>query len=441
MAPLTYSQINQDILRTVAPPGRRYFSALALVMAVLGVGALAWIHQIYTGLGVAGYHSGVKWAVYITNFVFWVGIAHSGTLISAILYLFRARWRASISRSAEAMTVFAVMTAGLFPLIHIGRPWFFYWLIPYPNQRGLWINFRSPLIWDVFAVGTYFTVSAIFLYVGMIPDLAAARDHTTGLRRHLYSLLALGWQGTGRQWKHFSSLYLFLAALATPLVISVHSVVSWDFAVSIMPGWHSTIFAPYFVAGAILSGLAMLLVLTIPMRKLMNLEQYITVRHLEQVAKLIIVTSLIVTYAYACEFFIAWYSNNPYEQHAFWYRALGGYKLPFWIMVSCNSLVPLTLLFKKMRTNLKVLFVAAILINVGMWLERFVIITGSLSQNFQPSYFADKVYSPTWVEIAITVGSFAWFFFWFLLFVKNFPPVPMSELKEALPAPRSDAHA
>ncbi|MEE8200083.1 MAG: NrfD/PsrC family molybdoenzyme membrane anchor subunit, partial [Candidatus Acidoferrales bacterium] len=241
MAPLTYSQVNQDILRTVAPPGRRYFSALALVMAVLGVGALAWIHQIYTGLGVAGYHSGVKWAVYITNFVFWVGIAHSGTLISAILYLFRARWRASISRSAEAMTVFAVMTAGLFPLIHIGRPWFFYWLIPYPNQRGLWINFRSPLIWDVFAVGTYFTVSAIFLYVGMIPDLAAARDHTTGLRRHLYSLLALGWQGTGRQWKHFSSLYLFLAALATPLVISVHSVVSWDFAVSIMPGWHSTI--------------------------------------------------------------------------------------------------------------------------------------------------------------------------------------------------------
>ncbi len=441
MAPLTYSQVNRDILRTVAPPGRRYFSALALVMAVLGVGALAWIHQIYTGLGVAGYHSGVKWAVYITNFVFWVGIAHSGTLISAILYLFRARWRASISRSAEAMTVFAVMTAGLFPLIHIGRPWFFYWLIPYPNQRGLWINFRSPLIWDVFAVGTYFTVSAIFLYVGMIPDLAAARDHTTGLRRHLYNLLSLGWQGTGRQWKHFSSLYLFLAALATPLVISVHSVVSWDFAVSIMPGWHSTIFAPYFVAGAILSGLAMVLVLTIPMRKLMNLEQYITVRHLEQVAKLIIVTSLIVTYAYACEFFIAWYSNNPYEQHAFWYRALGGYKLPFWIMVFCNSLVPLTLLFKKMRTNLKVLFVASILINVGMWLERFVIITGSLSQNFQPSKFADQVYSPTWVEIPITAGSFAWFFFWFLLFVKNFPPVPMSELKAALPAARSDAHA
>ncbi|MFQ5723060.1 MAG: NrfD/PsrC family molybdoenzyme membrane anchor subunit [Terriglobia bacterium] len=441
MAELTYSQVNQDILRTVAPPGRRYFSALALVMAVLGVGALAWIHQIYTGLGVAGYHSGVKWAVYITNFVFWVGIAHSGTLISAILYLFRARWRASISRSAEAMTVFAVMTAGLFPLIHIGRPWFFYWLIPYPNQRGLWINFRSPLIWDVFAVGTYFTVSAIFLYVGMIPDLAAARDHTTGLRRHLYNLLSLGWQGTGRQWKHFSSLYLFLAALATPLVVSVHSVVSWDFAVSIMPGWHSTIFAPYFVAGAIFSGLAMVLVLTIPMRKLLNLEQYITVRHLEQVAKLIIVTSLIVTYAYACEFFIAWYSNNPYEQHAFWYRALGGYKLPFWIMVFCNSLVPLTLLFKKMRTSLKVLFVASILINVGMWLERFVIITGSLSQNFQPSYFADRVYSPTWVEIAITAGSFAWFFFWFLLFVKNFPPVPMSELKEALPAARRDAHA
>ncbi len=440
MAELTYSQISQDILRTVAPPGRKYLSAVALVMMVLGLGALAWLHQIYTGLGVAGYHSGVKWAVYITNFVFWVGIAHSGTLISAILYLFRARWRAAISRSAEAMTVFAVMTAGLFPLIHIGRPWFFYWLIPYPNQRGLWINFRSPLIWDVFAVGTYFTVSLIFLYVGMIPDLAAARDHTGGLRRRLYRLLSLGWQGTDRQWKHFSSLYLFLAALATPLVVSVHSVVSWDFAISIIPGWHTTIFAPYFVAGAIFSGLAMVLTLIIPMRKLLNLEGYITVRHLEQVAKLIILTSLIVSYAYVCEFFIAWYSDNLYEQHAFWYRALGGYRLPFWVMVFCNSLVPLAFLSKRVRTNLKALFVGSILINVGMWLERFVIITGSLSQNFQPWYYADQVYRPTWVEISITLGSFAWFFFWFLLFVKNFPPVPMSELKELLPAGRSEGH-
>ncbi|MCH6554747.1 MAG: polysulfide reductase NrfD [Acidobacteria bacterium] len=435
MAEPTYSKVNRDILRTIAPPGGKYYAALLFVLAVLAGGSYAWMVQIYTGLGVAGYNRGIQWAVYITNFVFWVGIAHSGTLISAILFLFRARWRTSISRIAEAMTVFAVMTAGLFPLIHIGRPWLFYWLIPYPNQRGLWVNFRSPLIWDVFAVGTYFTVSAIFLYVGLIPDLAAARDHAHGWRRTLYQFLSLGWQGTHRQWFHFGSLYLFLAALATPLVISVHSVVSWDFAMTLVPGWHSTIFPPYFVAGAIFSGLAMVLTLGIPLRKFLHLEEYITNKHFENVAKLIIVTSLIVSYSYVCEFFIAWYSGNIFEKHAFWYRAFGHYGPLFWVMLSCNSIIPMALFFQKIRANMKVLFVVSLLANVGMWLERFIIITGSLSQSYQPWYWAGSVYKPTWVEVSITAGSFAWFLLWYLLFVKLFPSVPMTEIKESLPPP------
>ncbi|MFQ5776754.1 MAG: NrfD/PsrC family molybdoenzyme membrane anchor subunit [Terriglobia bacterium] len=432
MAELSYAKVNRDILGTLAPPGRKYLAALALVMIILGWAAYAWILQIYTGMGVAGYSNAIRWAVYITNFVFWVGIAHSGTLISAILFLFRARWRTAISRSAEAMTVFAVMTAGLFPLIHIGRPWYFYWLMPYPNQRGLWINFRSPLIWDVFAIGTYFTVSALFLYVGMIPDIAAARDHTRGWRRPLYTVLSLGWQGTHREWLHYGSLYGFLAALATPLVISVHSVVSWDFAMSIVPGWHSTIFAPYFVAGAIFSGLAMVLTLVIPLRKFLGLEAYITTRHFDNLGKLIILTSLIVTYSYVAEFFTAWYSGNIFERHAYWYRAFGHYQPLFLLMIFCNSLVPLSLFARKLRTNVKVLFVVSLLINVGMWLERFIIITGSLAQEYDPWYWTQGVYHPSWVEVAITLGSFAWFLMWFLLFVKNFPAVPMSEIKESL---------
>ncbi|MFB3153941.1 MAG: NrfD/PsrC family molybdoenzyme membrane anchor subunit, partial [Candidatus Acidiferrales bacterium] len=374
MAEPTYSKVNQDILRTIAPPGGKYYAALLFVLAVLAWGSYAWMVQIYTGLGVAGYNRGIQWAVYITNFVFWVGIAHSGTLISAILFLFRARWRTSISRIAEAMTVFAVMTAGLFPLIHIGRPWLFYWLIPYPNQRGLWVNFRSPLIWDVFAVGTYFTVSAIFLYVGLIPDLAAARDHAHGWRRTLYQFLSLGWQGTHRQWFHFGSLYLFLAALATPLVISVHSVVSWDFAMTLVPGWHSTIFPPYFVAGAIFSGLAMVLTLGIPLRKFLHLEEYITNKHFENVAKLIIVTSLIVSYSYVCEFFIAWYSGNPFEQDAFYNRAFGEYWWASWTMLLCNGALPFLLWIRKVRRSIPVLFVISLFVNLGMWFERFVII-------------------------------------------------------------------
>ncbi len=428
----TYGRIHTDVLRTLAPPGRRYYAALALVGAVLAWAVYAWSVQLARGLGVAAFQRGVFWAVYIMNFVFWIGIAHSGTLISAILYLFRARWRAAISRTSEAMTVFAVLTAGLFPIIHLGRPWYFYWLIPYPNPRGLWVNFRSPLMWEVFAVGTYFTVSVVFLYVGLIPDLAAVRERTTGWRRRLYRLLSLGWRGTAAEWRHYRSAYLLLAALATPLVVSVHSVVSWDFAMALVPGWHSTIFAPYFVTGAIFSGLAMVLTLTIPLRRLLGLEAYITDRHLENVARLIVVTSLIVTYAYVCEFFMAWYSGNAFEQAVFRERALGTYAPLFWPMVFCNSVVPLTLLARRVRTNVRVLWVVALLVNVGMWLERFVIITGSLSFDYEPWYWADAVYRPRWVEYSITAGSFAWFLLWFLLFVKHFPAVPMAEVKEAL---------
>lgn len=333
------------------------------------------------------------------------------------------------------MTVFAILTAGLFPLIHLGRVWYFYWLIPYPNQRGLWVNFRSPLLWDVFAVSTYFTVSVIFLYIGMVPDLAAVRDRAKGLRRTLYRALSLGWQGTDRQWRHYRGAYGFFAALATPLVVSVHSVVSWDFAMSIVPGWHSTIFAPYFVSGAIHSGLAMVTVLLIPLRRAFRLEEYITLRHFENLAKLIIVTGLIMGYSYATEFFIAWYSGGLSEKAVFLYRAVGDYALLFWLMILFNSIAPLFLFFKRIRTSLPALFVIALLINLGMWLERFVIITTSLTHEYDPYSWGLGVYHPTWVEYSITAGSFAWFFFWFLLFIKLFPSVSIVEVKEQLAPP------
>ena len=427
---MTYAKINADILRTLQPPGTTYYGALGLVAVVLSFGIYAFAQQWQHGLGVAGYEHPILWGVYITNFVFWVGIAHSGTLISAVLFLFRAKWRTSVARAAEAMTVFAVMTAGLFPIIHIGRPWFFYWLIPYPNERQLWVNFQSPLIWDVFAITTYLTVSAMFLFLGLIPDIAAVRDRCTDWRKPFYQALALGWRGSTRQWIHHAALYGFFAALATPLVVSVHSVVSWDFAMSILPGWHSTIFAPYFVAGAIFSGLAMVITLLIPLRKLLGLEEYITVWHFENLAKLIIVTSLIIGYAYVTEFFIAWYSGSPFEQGTFYDRMFGQYRMFTWVMFTCNVIIPLGFFWKRVRTNLIALFVVSIFINIGMWLERYVIIVTSLSHDFDPANWSG-VYQPTWVEGAITAGSFAFFSFFFLLFIKNFPSISITEMKES----------
>ncbi|MFH1143379.1 MAG: NrfD/PsrC family molybdoenzyme membrane anchor subunit [Candidatus Eisenbacteria bacterium] len=434
-----YDRVESDALSAMRRPGRLYWVSLGLAAACFAGGMGLWLYQILNGMGVAGIRHPVGWGVYITNFVFWVGIAHSGTLISAVLFLFRARFRSSFNRSAEAMTVIAVMTAGLFPLIHLGRSWFFYWLLPYPNQRLLWVNFRSPLIWDVFAVSTYFTVSLIFFYVGTIPDLAGLRGKVAGVRRWIYRVLSLGWTGTPRQWNHYGQLYLFLAALATPLVISVHSIVSWDFAMSIVPGWHTTIFAPYFVAGAIFSGTAMVMTLAIPMRRILHLEAYITRDHFESIAKILLFTSLIVTYAYIVEFALAFYSGHVAEIQHFTYRATGDYRVLFGIMILCNVLLPLTLFVRRLRRSLGYLFALSLLVNVGMWVERFVIIVSALAKEYEP--YSWGIYTPRPIEIGITIGSFGMFFTLFLLFTKALPVLSLTEVKERGPEPAAGTAA
>jgi molybdopterin-containing oxidoreductase family membrane subunit len=423
-----HQAVEHDVLSAMKQPGLVYWGTLLVTATCFALGMGLWLYQMIIGMGVSGLNNPVGWGVYITNFVFWVGIAHSGTLISAVLYLFRARFRNSINRAAEAMTVFAVMTAGLFPLIHLGRSWFFFWLLPYPNERLLWVNFRSPLMWDVFAVSTYFTVSSVFFYVGMIPDFAIAKRFHTGVRKWVYGFLSLGWKGTFQQWKHYGKLYMFLAAFATPLVVSVHSVVSWDFAMSVLPGWHTTIFAPYFVAGAIFSGTAMVITLVVPMRKIFKLERYIKIDHFESLGKIILVTSLIIGYSYVVEFCLAIYSGNVYEAGAFINRAVGPYRLWYWIMVACNAVIPLTLFVKKWRRNLAFLYVISIFVNIGMWLERFVIIVTSLSKDFDP--YSWGLYKPSLVEAGITLGRFGVFFTLFLLFTKFLPVIAISELKE-----------
>jgi molybdopterin-containing oxidoreductase family membrane subunit len=431
-----FARINADILRTLEPPTRVWYAMMAVVLAVLSCGIVALIYQIRTGLGVTGYANSVYWAVYITNFVFWVGIAHSGTLISAILFLFRSRWRTTVYRVSEMMTVFAVMTAGLFPLIHLGRIWKFYYLLPYPNSREIYPDFQSPLIWDTFAVSTYFTISSTFLFMGLVPDIAAARDSAQpGTFRHrLWSVLSLGWQGTDREWKHFNRGYLFLAAFAAPLVLSVHSVVSWDFASALVPGWHSTIFAPYFVAGAIFSGVAMVITLVVPMRKWFGLEDYLNENTFDNMAKLIVLTSTIVTYAYLVEFFLAWYSGSPFEKSTFWDRVAGPYWWAGWIMLICNSVVPLVCWSRRVRRSIMAMFVVSIFINIGMWFERFVIIVQSLQHDFLPSAWG-SYRGPTWVEYSITAGSFAWFLMYFLIAIKFLPSISVNEVKELPPEP------
>ncbi|MBW2279568.1 MAG: polysulfide reductase NrfD [Deltaproteobacteria bacterium] len=426
--PTSPEDYNEGILAVLAPPSPIYVVAVLTMMGLVGAGAAALAYQTYAGMGVTGLMHPVMWGVYITTFVFWVGIAHAGTLISAILYLFRAKWRNAINRGAEAMTVFSVITAGLFPLIHIGRLWKFYFMLPYPNQRGLWTNFKSPLEWDVFAVGTYTIISILFFAVGLIPDIAAARDRITDWRRHLYGVLALGWRGTAEQWRHHSRAVLHLSGLATPLVLSVHSVVSWDFAMSLVPGWHTTIFAPYFVAGAIFSGMAMVITVLVPVRKAFSLERFIRAEHFDNMGKFIVLTSTIVGYAYAVEYFMAWYSANPYEQMSFWHRAFGDYWWATWIMITCNVIVPLPLWLKRFRLNITWMWCTSILINIGMWFERFVIITTGLSHEYDPAAWG--YYTPSWVELTILVASFAHFFMWFLLFLRMFPVIAIQEVKE-----------
>lgn len=430
----SYKDINDKVLSTLSSPKRIYWVFVGLAFSCILIGAACWAYQIATGLGAAGINHPVMWSTYLINFVFWVGIAHSGTLISAILYLFKAPWRTPLARSAEAMTVFAVSVAGLFPLIHLGRVWIVYWILPYPNQRNLWPNFQSPLVFDVIAISTYLTVSFLFWYTGLFPDLAIVRDNSTGLRKKIYGLLSFGWTGSHRQWNHYGTAYLLFAALATPLVISVHSVVSWDFALGIVPGWHSTIFAPYFVAGAIHSGLAMVLTLLIPMRRIFGYERILNMDVLENVAKTILLTGVIMGYSYATEYFIAWYSGNVVERDIFHWRATGHYTIGFWIMIICNAVVPLALFVKKLRRNIVSLFAISILINIGMWYERYVIILSSPGHEFDP-YSWGLYFGPTWVEWGIMLGSFGIFFFLFLLFAKFLPSVSLVELKEDLREP------
>ncbi len=395
------------------------------------------LYLIWEGIGIWGLNIPVGWGWAIVNFVFWVGIGHAGTLISAILFLFRQKWRTSINRFAEAMTLFAVICALIFPGIHVGRIWVAYWMIPVPNQMLMWPNFRSPLLWDIFAVGTYFTVSLLFWYTGLIPDLATMRDRAkTKLRKMVLGIFSLGWRGGNRQWQHYEMAYLLLAGLSTPLVLSVHSVVSTDFATSVIPGWHTTIFPPYFVAGAIFSGFAMVSTLAIITRKIYGLENFITINHLEKMNKIMLVTGMMVGYSYGCEYFIAWYSGNEYERFAFINRAFGPYAWAYWTMISCNVLVPQIFWSKKMRTSIPVMFVAALLINVGMWFERFVIVVSSLHRDFLPSSW--DYYTPTIFDIGIFIGSFGLFFTLFLVFLRFVPIIAMSEVKGVLP--QADPH-
>jgi molybdopterin-containing oxidoreductase family membrane subunit len=410
----------------------RWWLAFSVSSTALVVGAVAVTYQISVGIGTWGLNRTVGWAFDITNFVFWVGIGHAGTLISAILLLFRQKWRTSVNRSAEAMTIFAVICAGLFPLIHMGRPWLAFWMAPYPNMRGsLWVNFRSPLVWDFFAISTYFTISLVFWYVGLIPDLATARDRAApGVRRRLLALASLGWDGSFRTWHRWETVSLLLAGLATPLVISVHTIVSMDFATAVIPGWHTTIFPPYFVAGAIFSGMAMVLTLMLIVRKVMHLEDYITERHIGPMCKLTLATGCIVGFAYLTELFTALYSGNPYEQFVFINRAMGPFAWAYWTMVTCNVLVPQLFWFPAVRGNLVAVFVITIFINVGMWFERFVIITTSLHRDFLPSSWTS--YAPTSIEIATLVGSFGLFFTCFLLFSRFLPMIAIGEIKSVL---------
>ncbi|MBT5955156.1 MAG: polysulfide reductase NrfD [Candidatus Marinimicrobia bacterium] len=427
------SDVTKDVCDIMErKPQKFWWFGISLALSALTLGIISISYQISTGIGTWGLNKTVGWAFDITNFVFWVGIGHAGTLISAILFLFRQKWRTSINRSAEAMTIFAVMCAGIFPIIHMGRPWLAFWMFPYPNGRGpLWINFRSPLAWDVFAIGTYFIISAVFWYYGLIPDLATVRDRSTNkFKKKIFSILSLGWNGSFKVWHRYETVYALLAGLATPLVISVHTVVSFDFATSSIPGWHTTTFPPYFVAGAVFSGFAMVLTLMIIARKTLSLEDYITLNHIENMTKVIIVTGGIVTLSYATEFFMAWYSGNGYEQFVFLNRALGPFSWAYWIMVGCNLITPQFFWFKRIRRNVVIVFILSIFVNIGMWFERFVIIVTSLHRDFLPSSWSS--YTPTWVEIGTLIGSFGLFFTLFLLFIRVLPMISMGEVKSVL---------
>ncbi len=441
----TVADVSEDISRQVeGKPTPLWWGAFGFSLVLLGFGVYTMSMTLWNGIGMWGLNKTVGWAWDITNFVWWVGIGHAGTLISAILLLFRQKWRMSINRAAEAMTIFAVICAASFPLIHMGRLWLgFYWALPLPNAFGsLWVNFNSPLLWDVFAISTYFTVSLVFWYMGLIPDFAVIRDRAVRMgaktRATVYNALSFGWQGGARTWMRYESVALILAGLSTPLVLSVHTIVSMDFATSVIPGWHTTIFPPYFVAGAIFSGFAMVLTLLLVTRKVFKLEDYITIYHVELMNIIIIVTGSIVGIAYITEFFIAWYGQVPAEQYAFINRATGPYWWAYWSMMTCNVISPQLFWIKKIRTNLVATFVLSIVVNIGMWFERFVIIVTSLHRDYLPSSWS--MFYPTMYDLGEYILTFGFFFAAFLLFAKFFPVINMAEVKSILKSSSEKKH-
>ncbi len=430
----TFGSVTDHISAIVLqrPVTRGWLAATALAFAVAMMLLYALGYLVVTGIGIWGENQPIGWAFDITNFVWWIGIGHAGTLISAILLLLRQKWRTSINRFAEAMTLFAVACAGVFPLVHVGRPWLAYWLFPLPNTMGVWPQFRSPLMWDVFAVSTYATVSLMFWFVGLIPDLATLRDRATNrYARIFYGMLAMGWRGSARHWHRYETAYLLLAGLATPLVVSVHTVVSYDFAVSIIPGWHTTIFPPYFVAGAIYSGFAMVMTLAIPIRFFYGLEDFITLRHLQNMAKVMLATGLIVAYGYMMETFMAWYSGNPYEQFSILNRMTGPYWPAYWTLIACNVVIPQLLWSSRVRSSVPVLFVLALVVNVGMWLERFIIVVTSLHRDYLPSSWG--MFTPTRWDWATYVGTLGLFVALLFLFIRFLPVISIFEMRTILP--------
>jgi Ni/Fe-hydrogenase subunit HybB-like protein len=421
------AKIGSIVLKRPLHPGWLLATGFTFLLVMMLMYAITYL--LLRGIGIWGVDVPVAWGFAIANFVWWIGIGHAGTLISAILLLLHQEWRTSINRFAEAMTLFAVACAGLFPLLHLGRPWNFFWLIPYPNTMWLWPQFRSPLIWDFFAVSTYLTVSLLFWYQGLIPDAAALRDRATKPIPHtFFGIISLGWRGSAKHLKYYETSYWLLAALATPLVVSVHSIVSMDFAVAIVPGWHSTIFPPYFVAGAIFSGFAMVLTLAIPLRKFYGLDDFVTLRHLENMAKVVLATSLIVAYGYFQETLMAWYSGDIFEWYMIKDRAFGHYSFAYWFLLAGNVLIPQTLWFRKARTNVAWLFVMALAVQLGMWTERVVIVVQSLHRDFMPSAWHD--YYPTFWDWATLIGTVGLFLFLFLLFIRSLPMISIHEVQE-----------
>ena len=426
---ITYAKVTNDIL---VPVENKPNKAWWMGFTVAALGAMLWVFSVsytfWTGIGAWGLNKTVGWAWDITDFVWWVGIGHAGTLISAVLLIFRQNWRNSINRSAEAMTIFAVICAATYVVAHMGRPWLAYWIFPLPNQFGsLWVNFNSPLVWDAFAISTYFTVSLVFWYTGLLPDIATVRDRATGMRKRIYSIMSFGWAGNVKTWQRFEIVSLILAGISTPLVLSVHTIVSMDFATSVIPGWHTTIFPPYFVAGAIFSGFAMVQTLLLITRKVMNFEDYITMFHIESMNKIIMTTGSIVGVAYLTELFIAWYSGSEYEMYAFANRVAGPYWWAYWTMMTCNVISPQLFWFKRIRTSIPISWVLSIVVNIGMWFERFVIIVTSLHRDYLPSSWA--MFYPTWTDVGVFVGSVGLFFTLFLLFLRVLPGIAMAEVK------------